>query len=160
MAPRDTVTPVWGHTENEDESNLKKKKETLPPTSLCHMLESYWCPQRARHLAALITNYRANQSLLAMEQLSALHSIGEEGTSNPWSSGSVPPKITTNASVVQHSYVKWRGTVISFLPNEPRSHYNATPSAKAGNCGSGFPPPAGTKRGFLSLHQFISMSFV
>lgn len=90
MALRDTVTPVRGHRENEDESNLKKKrKETLPPTSLCHMLQSYWCPQRARHLASLITNYRANQSLLAMEQLSALHSIGEEGTSNPCSSVSV-----------------------------------------------------------------------
>lgn len=102
------------------------------------MLRSYWCPQRARHLAALITNYRANQSLLAMEQLSALHSIGEEGTSNPCSSVSVPPKITANASVVQRSYVKRRGTVICFLPNEPRSHYTATPSANPGIVGVDF----------------------
>lgn len=120
------------------------------------MLESYWCPQRARHLAALITNYCANQSLLAMEQLSALHSIGEEGTSNPCSSGSVPPKITTNASVVQRSYVKPRGTAISFLPNEPGSHYNATPSARPGIVGVGFhlsPTPSGNFCHYVNLFQ-------
>lgn len=116
-------------------ATLKKKEKALPPTSLCHMLQSYWCPQRARHLAALITNYSANQSLLAMEQLSALHSIGEEGTSNPCSSVSVSPKITTNASVVQHSYVKRRGTGICFLRNELRSHCNATLSTKPGIAG-------------------------
>lgn len=91
-----------------------------------------------------------------MEQLSALHSIGEEGTSNPCSSGSLPPKITTNASVVQHSYVKQRGTVISFLPNEPRSHYNATPSAKPGIVGVGFnlsPIPSGDFCHYINLFQ-------
>lgn len=30
MALRDTVTPVRGHKENEDESNLKKTKPTNP----------------------------------------------------------------------------------------------------------------------------------
>lgn len=122
MPLHDIITHGRGHKENEDWSNLKN----LPPTSLCHMLQSSWCPLRARHLIALITNYPTNQSLLAMEQLSALHSIGGEWTSNPCSSLflSLSPEITTNALHTLTVVCKTeREKSICFPLTELRSHY-------------------------------------
>lgn len=140
---------------------LKKKQTNQPFRPLHSAIRSRVTGvHREPDISLLWSLTTTNQSLLAMEQLSALHSIGEEGTSNPCSSVSVSPKITTNASVVKRLYVKRRGTGICFLHSEPRSHYNAAPSTKPGIAGVEFPPLAATKRGFLSWHQFISKPFV
>lgn len=130
MALRDTVTPARGHKENEDESNLKKPKQTNPSAHFALPYAPVTGVHREPDISLLWSLTTTNQSLLAMEQLSALHSIGEEGTSNPCSSVSVSPKITTNASVVKRLYVKLRGTGIYFLHNKLRSHYNAAPRTK------------------------------
>lgn len=138
MALRDTVTPVRGHKENEDESNLKKQtNQPFRPlhSAICSRVTGV---HREPDISLLWSLTTTNQSLLAMEQLSALHSIGEEGTSNPCSSVSVSPKITTNASVVKRSYVKRKGIGICFLHNELRSHCNAGPSTKPGIAGVEF----------------------
>lgn len=139
---------------------LEQLKKNLPPTSLCHMLQSSWCPQRARHLAALITNYPANQSLLAMVQLSALHSIGGEWTSNPCSSLFVSPEITTNALHTLTLVCKPEGKKDFFFLRLNWDHITCHAKCKAWNCRGGFSPLTVARHESLSLHQFISMPFV
>lgn len=116
MALRDTVTPVRGQKENEEESNLKKNQTNQP----FRPLHSTTCSRvtgvhREPDISLLWSLTTTNQSLLAMEQLSALRSIGEGRTSNPCSSVSMSPKITTNASVVKRLFVKRREQGFTFF---------------------------------------------